>query len=143
MIKAVSQIHGGNGLFNKQQWVNLRAIYKFSKSENDINPDSISLINPNKNKCTHTHTHTPQTTPRYQSSENQEKLENLKYRQKKGYSTYRDGLPRWFSGKKSSCQCRRHGFDPCVGNFPWRKEWQPTLVFLPGKSHGQRNLSWT
>ena len=56
MIKAVSQIHGGNGLFNKQQWVNLRAIYKFSKPENDINPDSGSLINPNK--CTHTHTHT-------------------------------------------------------------------------------------
>ena len=23
---------------------------------------------------------------------------------------------------------------------PWRKEWQPTLVFLPGESHGQRIL---
>ena len=23
---------------------------------------------------------------------------------------------------------------------PWRSEWQPTLVLLPGKSHGQRNL---
>ena len=25
-------------------------------------------------------------------------------------------------------------------DYPWRKEWQPTPVFLPGKSHGQRNL---
>jgi len=24
--------------------------------------------------------------------------------------------------------------------FPWRKKWQPTPVFLPGKSHGQRSL---
>ena len=23
---------------------------------------------------------------------------------------------------------------------PWRNEWQPTPVFLPGKSHGRRNL---
>ena len=23
---------------------------------------------------------------------------------------------------------------------PWRKEWQPTPVSLPGESHGQRNL---
>ena len=22
----------------------------------------------------------------------------------------------------------------------WRREWQPTPVFLPGESHGQRNL---
>ena len=30
------------------------------------------------------------------------------------------------------------GFDPWVGEVPWRRTWQPTLVFLPGKSHGQR-----
>ena len=23
---------------------------------------------------------------------------------------------------------------------PWRRKWQPTLVSLPGKSHGQRSL---
>ena len=34
------------------------------------------------------------------------------------------------------------GFDPWVGKIPWRKEWQPTPVFLPGESHGQRNLGW-
>ena len=29
-------------------------------------------------------------------------------------------------------------FDPWVGKIPWRRKWQPTPVFLPGKSHGQR-----
>ena len=37
-------------------------------------------------------------------------------------------------------QCGRPGFNPWVGNTPWRREWQPTPVFLPGKSHGQRSL---
>ena len=27
-----------------------------------------------------------------------------------------------------------------VWKIPWRREWQPTLVFLPGESHGQRSL---
>ena len=30
--------------------------------------------------------------------------------------------------------------DPWGGKIPWRREWQPTPVFLPGKSHGQRSL---
>ena len=30
--------------------------------------------------------------------------------------------------------------DPWVGKMPWRRKWQPTPVFLPGKSHGQRSL---
>ena len=24
---------------------------------------------------------------------------------------------------------------------PWRRKWQPTPVFLPGKYHGQRNVT--
>ena len=32
-------------------------------------------------------------------------------------------------------------FDPWVGKIPWKKEWQPTRVFLPGKSHRQRSLA--
>ena len=32
------------------------------------------------------------------------------------------------------------GFDPWVGKIPWRQAWQPTLVLLPGESHGQRSL---
>ena len=27
-----------------------------------------------------------------------------------------------------------------VGKIPWRRKWQPTPVFLPGESHGQRSL---
>ena len=53
------------------------------------------------------------------------------------------GLLRWLSGKGSACQCKRHrkfGFDPWVVNIPWRRKWQPTPVFLPGKSQGQRRL---
>ena len=49
------------------------------------------------------------------------------------------GLPRWFSDKES-CQCRRCGFDPWVRKIPWRMKWQPTPVFLPGKSQRQRSL---
>ena len=40
-----------------------------------------------------------------------------------------------------TCQCKRHKrrwFDPWVGKIPWSR--QPTPVFLPGKSHGQRSL---
>ena len=34
----------------------------------------------------------------------------------------------------------RPGFHPWVRRIPWRREWQPTPVFLPGKSHGERSL---
>ena len=51
------------------------------------------------------------------------------------------GPPRWLSGEESACQCRRCRFNPWVGRIPWRKKWQPTPVFLPGKSHGQRSLA--
>ena len=57
------------------------------------------------------------------------------------------GLPRWRSGKESRLpippprRFRRHKFDPWVRKMPQRREWQPTSVFLPGKSHGQRSLA--
>ena len=37
-------------------------------------------------------------------------------------------------------QCERPGFNPWVRKMPWKKKWQPTPVFLLGKSHGQRSL---
>ena len=40
-------------------------------------------------------------------------------------------------------KCRSHRgcrFDPWGGNIPWSRAWQPTPVFLPGKSHGHTNL---
>ena len=53
------------------------------------------------------------------------------------------GFPGGASGKEPACQCRRHRrcrFNPWVGKIPWRRAWQPTPVFLPGESRGQRSL---
>ena len=36
---------------------------------------------------------------------------------------------------------RRYRFSPWVRKVPWRRKWQPTPVFLPGESHGQRSLA--
>ena len=44
---------------------------------------------------------------------------------------------------KNLHSCRRHKkceFDAWVGKIPWSTKWQPTLVFLLEKSHGQRSL---
>ena len=49
------------------------------------------------------------------------------------------GFPRWLNGKESTCQCSRLKFNPWVGEMHWRRKWQPTPVFLPGKSNGQRS----
>ena len=62
------------------------------------------------------------------------------YKDRRGKSQSR-GLPRCLSGKESACQCRRHKFNLWVGKISWRKKWQPTPEFLPGKSHGQRSLA--
>ena len=53
----------------------------------------------------------------------------------------RVGFPSGISGKEPACQCRRCGFDPWVGKIPWRRTWQPTPLFLPRESHGQRSLA--
>ena len=44
-------------------------------------------------------------------------------------------------GKRICLYCRRPRFDSWVRKIPWRREWQPTPVFLPGESHGQRGLA--
>ena len=49
-----------------------------------------------------------------------------------------------FSGgsesKECACKAGDTGSILVSGRFPWRKKWQPTPVFLPGESHGQRSL---
>ena len=35
---------------------------------------------------------------------------------------------------------KRLWFDPWVGKIPYRRKWQPTPVFLPGESYGQKTL---
>ena len=47
------------------------------------------------------------------------------------------------SGKEPACQCRRLQrciINPWIRKIPWRRARQPTPVFLPGESHGQRSL---
>ena len=50
----------------------------------------------------------------------------------------------WTSLVAQKAKClptmRETRFDPWVGKIPWRRKWQPTPVFLPGKSHGWRSL---
>ena len=53
---------------------------------------------------------------------------------------------RCFSGgldilQRICLQCRTPGFEPWVRKMPWRREWQPTPVFLPRESHKQMSLS--
>ena len=51
------------------------------------------------------------------------------------------GFPGGDSGNPSAnTGDKRLGFDPWVRKTPWRRRWQPTPVFLPGDSHGQRSL---
>ena len=57
---------------------------------------------------------------------------------------YGNCFPGGASGEELAYQCRRHkrcGLDPWVGEIPLRRAWQPTPVFLPGESHGQRSLA--
>ena len=32
-------------------------------------------------------------------------------------------------------------FDPWIGKIPWRRAWQSPPIYLPGESHGKRNLA--
>ena len=50
------------------------------------------------------------------------------------------GLLWWLRWYSICLQRGRPRFSPCVGKISWRRKWQPTPVFLPGESHGRRNL---
>ena len=46
----------------------------------------------------------------------------------------------WTSWWFRCLQRGKPGLDPWVGKISWRRKWQPTPVFLPGKSHGCKSL---
>ena len=51
------------------------------------------------------------------------------------------GFPNGSAGKESTCNAGNSGDTGLwVGKIPWRRKWQPTPVFLPGKFYGQRRL---
>ena len=49
-------------------------------------------------------------------------------------------FPGGSDSKRVCLQYERPRFDHWVRKIPWRRKWQPTPVFLPGKFHGWRNL---
>ena len=49
------------------------------------------------------------------------------------------GFPGGASGKKTQ-RFKRCWLDPWVRKIPWRRAWQPTVVFLPGEFHEKRSL---
>ena len=51
-----------------------------------------------------------------------------------------DDIPWWLRWQRICLQCKRPRLDPWVEKIPWRRGWLLTPVFLPGKSHGHRNL---
>ena len=51
------------------------------------------------------------------------------------------GFPGGSGGKESACNAGDLRFDSWVRKIPWRREWQPTPVFLPGECHGQKSLA--
>ena len=55
-----------------------------------------------------------------------------------GVTKNRTWLNNWTELK--SLSSRSQVFNPQDGKIPWRRKWQPTPVFLPGKSYGQRSL---
>ena len=70
----------------------------------------------------------------WQQSAGSRNIKRLLLIKEKRISQVKDGLPWWFRQSRICLQCRRPGFDPWVGKIPWRRAWQPTLVFLPGES---------
>ena len=50
------------------------------------------------------------------------------------------GFPGESDSQESVCNVGDPGFKTWVRKIPWRRAWQPTPVFLPGESHGQRSL---
>ena len=49
------------------------------------------------------------------------------------------GFPGGSDSNESACHAGEPY--PWIGKIPWRREWQPTPIFSPGKSHGQKSLT--
>ena len=63
---------------------------------------------------------------------------DLHFRKINEAAKWKSGIPRWHSGKATDAGDA--GLIPGSGKISWRRKWQSTPVFLPGESHGQRNL---
>ena len=61
-------------------------------------------------------------------------------RQRRFWPSTRRGFPGSSDSKEFACNVGKAGFKPWVRKIPWKKEWLPTPIFLPGEFHGQRSL---
>ena len=52
-------------------------------------------------------------------------------------------IPGGSDSKEIACNAGHTGLIPELGRFPWRREWLPTPVFLPGEFRRQRSLGAT
>ena len=66
--------------------------------------------------------------------------EDLSYGQFTSWFPWPVGFPGVSDYKESASNAGNLSLICGSGRFPWRREWQPTPVFLPGESHGQRSL---
>ena len=72
---------------------------------------------------------------------NQQKCNAQRFRMEENFELV---LEKWGvaqTGNRVYLQCGRPSFNPWVRRIPWRRAWQPTPVFLPAASHGQRSLA--
>ena len=51
------------------------------------------------------------------------------------------GMGKWLRWLTIHLQCKRLRFNSWVRKIPWRREWRPTPVFLPWRSHGHKILA--
>ena len=51
------------------------------------------------------------------------------------------GLPWWHNWQRTHLPTQETQIPSLGRDDPWRRKWQPTPVFLPGKPHGQRSLA--
>ena len=106
-----------------------------------------SYQKPNRGqRCWPSVTQLPETPPSLQNHNLQKKSPHVpKFLVKNNFPSpvNEQGPPSWLSGKESACSAADtgNGFDPWVGQVPWRRAWRPAPVFLPGESHGQRGLA--
>ena len=54
---------------------------------------------------------------------------------------FKMGFPSGSLSKESACNAGGPGSTALIRKIPWKRKWQPTLVYLPGKSHEQSSLA--
>ena len=73
----------------------------------------------------------------YKNNEHSFRKHRMKISKVLSWWSFPDGK----DGKESACNAGDLGLILWVWKIPWRREWQPTPVFLPGEFHGQRSLA--